>query len=83
MISRRFTLWVVLLLFFFIVGPGCSPTGRNDRSGQEIEPGKGENTIEGKEEAALSTRDAFLKETIPPIDQHIPEVLETATFALG
>lgn len=84
MISGKFILGVALLLSFFFIGFGCSSPGSNDRSGAEIEPGSREGAIlEGKEESNVSTKDAFLKESVPPIDRHTPETLETATFALG
>lgn len=67
-------LFCPLLLLFLL---GCSPAVENygQNSGLKEKPLP-------KEETIMSQKD-LVKPQIPPIDQHIADNLETATFALG
>ncbi len=72
-VPLRLTLLLTLLFVLVLSGSGCGFPGI-DLAGEEKEK---------EEEFDLSTEEKTLKETKPPIDRQTPEVLETATFALG
>jgi len=65
----------LLLLLLLILAAGCAP-GASPGEPQQPAP---QNDLE--EETAMK-QESFVH-TQPPIDQNLPETLETATFALG
>ncbi len=66
---------ILLLLLLLMLAAGCAP-GASPGAPQQPAP---QNDLE--EENAMKQK-SFVH-TQPPIDQNLPDTLETATFALG
>lgn len=73
------TLMLFLLLALFILIAGCESGLDGEYSAIEEE----KQITDGKDEENMRSEQNFPELAMPPIDQEVPENLETATLALG
>ncbi len=81
MIKKYLSLKVILaLLISLLVFPVTACEGNLD--GEPALTGE-EEFANGKDDDSMTSEQSFPEYTVPPIDQNVPENLETATLALG
>ncbi len=73
------SLFLALILLVLVV-TGCESSLDGELGLNEVEE---QQITDGEDEETMTSEQSFPELTIPPIDQEVPENLETATLALG
>ncbi len=79
---RTLMVYSLILPFalFALLLTGCE-SGPGGKPGELVE--EQEQITDGEDEENMTSEQSFPELTMPPIDQEVPENLETATLALG
>ena len=74
-------LFIPILVVMIVSMSGCSDIANRSLENNHHEAGSNNET--GKEGSNMEQEQAFLNNSIPPLDARVPENLATATLGLG